>query len=46
MSVGYLVHWIKQKEFTHIFKVIGLALIAAVLGIASNAVLLGTTYEY
>ena len=46
MSVGYLVQWIKQKEYIHIFKVIGLAIIAAILGIASNAVLLGTTYEY
>ncbi|MFM7221832.1 MAG: hypothetical protein ACKO03_00190, partial [Bacteroidota bacterium] len=46
MSVGYLVNWLKQKEYLHIFKVVGLAAIAAVLGIASNAVLLGTTYEY
>ncbi|MEY3920331.1 MAG: hypothetical protein RL634_92 [Bacteroidota bacterium] len=46
MSVGYLVNWLKEKEYLHIFKVIGLAAIAALLGIASNAVLLGTTYEY
>ncbi|MBM3446078.1 MAG: YfhO family protein [Bacteroidetes bacterium] len=46
MSVGYLVNWLKQKEYLHIFKVVGLAAIATVLGIASNAVLLGTTYEY
>jgi len=46
MSVVYLVNWLKQKEYLHIFKVVGLAAIAAVLGIASNAVLLGTTYEY
>ena len=46
MSIGFLIEWIKQKAFVHIFKVVGLGIVAAVLGIASNAVLLGTTYEY
>lgn len=46
MSIGYTVNWIRKKEYGHLFKVIGFAIIAGALGLASNAVLLGTTFEY
>ena len=46
MSLANAINWIKEKEFVHLFKVMGLALFAGLLGITSNAVLLSTTYEY
>lgn len=46
MSIGFTVNWIRKKEYGHLFKVIGFAIIAGALGLASNAVLLGTTFEY
>ena len=46
MSVYYLIVWIKAKEFKRIYQTAFLAIIAGLIGIASNAPLLVSTYEY
>lgn len=46
MSVYYLIVWIKAKEFKRIYQTAFLAIIAGLIGIASNASLLVSTYEY
>jgi hypothetical protein len=46
MSVYYLIVWIKAKEFKRIYQTACLAIIAGLIGIASNAPLLVSTYEY
>lgn len=46
MSLYFLITWIKAKEYNHILKTLGLALIAGILGLAVNAPMLVSTYEY
>ncbi len=46
MSIYYLITWIKAKEYNQILKTIGLAIIAGIMGLAVNAPLLISTYEY
>lgn len=46
MTVGLAIRWIREKDFKHLAKAAGFALIAAFLGIMVNAVSLFTTYEY
>ena len=46
MTIAYFVKWIKEKDFTHIGKTAGLAIIAGALGLAVNAPMLVSTYEY
>jgi len=46
MSVYYLITWIKEKDYTHILKTFALGLIAGAIGLAVNAPLLVSTYEY
>ena len=46
MSVFYLAHWIKAKEFTHIFKTLGFSLLGGLMGLAVNAVMLIGTAEF
>lgn len=46
MGVYYVVVWIKAKEFKRIFQTACLAIIAGLIGIAANAPLLVSTYEY
>ena len=46
MSIFFLVKWIKEKEFNHILKTFVAACIGGLLGIAANAPLLASTYEY
>ena len=46
MSVYFLVIWIKNKEYTHILKTLGIGLTAGIIGLAVNAPLLLSTYEY
>ena len=46
MSVYFLVIWIKNKEYTHILKTLGIGLAAGIIGLAVNAPLLLSTYEY
>ncbi len=44
--VAYLINWIKNKEWKHTARVLGIGIGAAVLGIAGNALILLTTAEY
>ena len=46
MTISYFIQFIKSKELPHFFKSIGLLLIAGILGVASNALVLMTTYDY
>lgn len=46
MSIFFLVKWIKEKDFSHILKTFVAACIGGLLGIAVNAPLLASTYEY
>lgn len=46
MSIAFGIRCIKEKDFTHLGKSIGIALVAGLLGILVNAVTLFTTYEY
>jgi hypothetical protein len=46
MSVFFLIIWIKNKEYTHILKTLGIGITAGIIGLAVNAPLLLSTYEY
>jgi hypothetical protein len=46
LSVYYLITWIKAKEYAHIAKSVALGFIAALIGLAVNAPMLISTYEY
>lgn len=46
MTIGYLIRWIKQKEFKHIIITFSIAIVAGLTGVLYNAVTLFTTYEY
>jgi hypothetical protein len=46
MAVGYIVMWVKQKEFKHMAIALGLALVAGLIGFGNNSQSLLTTYEY
>lgn len=46
ISVYFLIIWIKNKEYTHILKTLGIGLTAGIIGLAVNAPLLLSTYEY
>jgi hypothetical protein len=46
MSAGYAVRWIQQKDFKHLITATAVAVAAALVGVAANAVNLFTTYEY
>jgi len=46
MSIYFLIIWIKNKEYTHILKTLGIGLTAGIIGLTVNAPLLLSTYEY
>ena len=46
MSIYYLIQWIKAKDFTTIYKTLAAGAVAAILGLAVNAPILVSTYEY
>ena len=46
LSVYYIVKWIKEKDFTHMYKTLALGILAGALGLAVNAPMLVSTYEY
>ncbi len=46
VTIGYLVRWIKQKEWTHIAIAGSIVVGAALIGAASSAITLLTSYEY
>jgi len=46
LTIGYMIHWIKQKDFKVLFTATSIALGSALLGVLVNLVLLATTFEY
>jgi hypothetical protein len=46
MVISYLFLSIKSKEISHFFKSVSLIVIAGVLGVATNALVLWTTFDY
>ena len=46
MTVGYLINWIRMKEFKHLVTSLALALAGGLIGILCNIIVLATTFEY
>lgn len=46
MTAAYLLQWIKQKDYKHLVKSLGFAIVAGTIGVLTNAVMLFTTYDY
>ena len=46
ITIGYLVKWIKEKEWKHIGIAAGISVVSALIGLAGNALVLKTTAEY
>ena len=46
MTLYFVIVWIKNKEYTHILKTLGIGLAAGIIGLTVNAPLLVSTYEY
>lgn len=45
-SIANIIVWIKNKEYGHLVKSLGVAIFAGLIGIMVNSVTLLTTYEY
>jgi len=46
MTIAYIIYWVKTKQFKQMLLAGSIALLAALAGVGSNAVMLMTTYEY
>lgn len=46
ITIGYLVKWIKEKDWKHILIAGSIAVVSAIIGVAGNALILKTTSEY
>ena len=46
MSIFFLIKWIIEKDYNHILKTFAAACMGGILGVAVNAPLLASTYEY
>nr|MBP9098172.1 hypothetical protein [Ferruginibacter sp.] len=46
MTISYLVYFTREKQIPHIAKSLGLLLIAGIIGLAVNALILMTAYDY
>lgn len=46
MTLFYTIRWIRDKAWSHFFKVAGFTLAAGVIGVLTNAVSILSTYEY
>ena len=46
MTIYYLIEWIRAKDYKHIIKAFAIVAITGVIGVASNLVILATTYDY
>ena len=46
MTISYMIYFIITKQLPHFFKSFGLVAVAGMIGIASNALVLMTTYDY
>lgn len=45
-TIASIVVWVRNKEYAHMAKAIGMTLIAALAGVMVNSVTMMTTYEY
>jgi hypothetical protein len=46
MTIGYIVRWVREKEFGHLTKALGLTLAAGLIGLLINSVTFLSTLEY
>ena len=46
MTIYYLIEWIRAKEYKHIITTFAILAVTAIIGVASNLVILATTYDY
>ncbi|RYZ00509.1 MAG: hypothetical protein EOO11_01250 [Chitinophagaceae bacterium] len=46
MTLFFAARWVMQKQYIHLFKALGLTLVAGVIGVLVNAVTILSTYEY
>jgi len=46
LTIGYIIRWIKAKEYTHLAKAVGFVGVAAVIGLLINSVNFLSTLEY
>ncbi|MEP6465046.1 MAG: YfhO family protein [Parafilimonas sp.] len=46
MTIYYLIEWIRAKDYKHIFKALAIVAVMGIIGVASNLVILATTYDY
>ena len=46
MTLFFVVRWILEKQYIHLFKALGLTLVAGAIGLLVNAVMILSTYEY
>lgn len=46
MTLGYIIRWVRAKEFGHLAKALGFTVVAAVVGLLINSVNLFSTLEY
>ena len=46
MAIAYSIQFIKTKQNNHLIKSLGLMVFAGILGVAANAIILFTTYDY
>lgn len=46
MTLFFAVRWILEKQYIHLFKALGLTLVAGGIGLLVNAVTILSTYEY
>ena len=46
MTVAHIIQWLREKNTKHMITALGFALIGGFVGIATNAMMLFTTYDY
>jgi hypothetical protein len=46
MSIGFIIQWIKAKEYKHLFIALSIAIVSGGIGAACNMVTLATTSDY
>ena len=46
MTIGYMIQWVKNKEYKHMFMALAITLVSGGIGAACNMVTLATTSDY
>ena len=46
MTIYYLIQWIRAKDYKHIIKALAIVAVTGVIGVASNLVIMATTYDF